>query len=254
MQEHRCRLLFTTWAPADTTSKDFGIEIRYEDIGSHDQTDPTAGWTAGDTFNYGLVNQPGQTLRDVANSSTNVDTNGVWVWSVQGGEIQVSGFIDDVDNGGTYTAAVSVYDIDAQPEWLDGGTASFSLLANDHGVFALDATTGLVTVPVGASLNLWKEAFKDGEASFIVQATATNGTQVKTADQDFVASIVDNKEDPVVRGTVDGNDADAIVDHDATSTTLTVYATSSALNNAADADLTTIDTINMSVATAGGYT
>ena len=238
-------------APADTTSKDFGIEIRYEDIGSHDQTDPTAGWTAGDTFNYGLVNQPGQTLRDVANSSTNVDTNGVWVWSVQGGEIQVSGFIDDVDNGGTYTAAVSVYDIDAQPEWLDGGTASFSLLANDHGVFALDATTGLVTVPVGASLNLWKEAFKDGEASFIVQATATNGTQVKTADQDFVASIVDNKEDPVVRGTVDGNDADAIVDHDATSTTLTVYATSSALNNAADADLTTIDTINMSVATAG---
>ena len=84
-----------------------------------------------------------------------------------------------------------------------------------------------------------------------MQATATNGTQVKTADQDFVASIVDNKEDPVVRGTVDGNDADAIVDHDATSTTLTVYATSSALNNAADADLTTIDTINMSVATAG---
>ncbi|MCL7466749.1 nidogen-like domain-containing protein, partial [Phaeovulum sp. NW3] len=237
-------------APADTTSQDFGIEIRYEDIGSHDQTNPTAGWTAGDSFNYGLVND-GQTLRDVANSSTNVDTNGVWVWSVEGGEIQVSGSIDDVDNGGAYAGAVDVYDIEVQSQWLDGGTAGFSLLANDHNVFALNAATGQVTVPVGASLNLWKEAFKDAEASFTVQVTATNGAQVKTADQDFVVDIADTKEDPVVRGTVDGNDADSIVDHDAASTTLTVYSTSSVLNNAQNSDITTISAVSMSVASAG---
>nr|WP_321513825.1 VCBS domain-containing protein [uncultured Pseudodesulfovibrio sp.] len=98
----------------DLGNGDFGIEYRYDDVSwqsGYDDSDPTAGWTAGDGSHFGLV--MGSGTGDFVNveDTSNVGQSGVYAWEVRDG--QVSGELHD------YTVAVG---------------ASGNVLANDSDV------------------------------------------------------------------------------------------------------------------------
>lgn len=157
-------------------STSFGMEIRYEEI-SQQYAGATAGWTAGDRVNFGLINPSKTNLYSIAGSSSNVGVAGVWAWQVEGGAIVSNAFLPDVGLTSTKdTAAITVRGITADPtRYLLGGEAA--------GQFTISSTgtnTAKITTIYGATFNLWKDAYVDMEATVTVTPRASDGTSGAT--------------------------------------------------------------------------
>ncbi len=155
--------------PAD---KNFGIEIRYEEV-SQQSASATAGWTAGDRVNFGLVNPSKTNLYTTATNGSNVGIAGVWAWQVNGGVVSSATFVPDVG----LTSPKDVLDISVR-----GVTASTYVLGGESASQFTIASTGnntaRVTSVANAKFNLWKDKYVDGVATLTVtprDATNTPG-------------------------------------------------------------------------------
>ena len=207
------------------TDKNFGIEIRYEEL-SQQNAGATAGWTAGDQVNYGLVNPTKTNLYSTATGSSNVGINGVWAWEVKDGEVSAPYYLPDV---GITTA------VDVATGTVRGATATaYSLsgeAADQFTIANLDNNTWKLSTIANARFNLWKEQYKDQVATVTV---VPNAGATKTLEIDIFANG-----DTVSRlGGAGG-------------TTLVVGATSADLNSAGNAELMTITTVTAGEAVAG---
>jgi RTX calcium-binding nonapeptide repeat (4 copies) len=142
--------------------KNFGIEIRYEEV-SQQSGSATAGWTAGDRVNFGLVNPSKTNLYSTATNGSNVGIAGVWAWQVNGGMVSSATFVPDVG----LTAAKDILDISVR-----GLTASTYVLggesASQFTIASTGANTARVTSIANAKFNLWKDKYVDGVATLTV--------------------------------------------------------------------------------------
>lgn len=210
------------------TSGDFGMEIRYEELSLQNST-ATAGWTAGNTVNYGLINTSGslvnnnayQDAGDLATAGTNVGVAGVWGWEVKGGAVGTSFYLPDIglttvtkiaDGTVTGVASVSGYT-------LSGEAANyFTATGTTSSPFTWELFTN-----ANDAFNLWKDAFIDGVAT--VTVVPTGATSSSTININLFRNT--NIAETVSRS---GNQ-------------LTVSATSTYLNGASDSDIETVTSI-----------
>ena len=214
----------------------FGIEIRYEEV-TLQNSNATAGWTAGDQLNYGLINN-GAVLSNVAEQSSNVGVNGVWAWEVRDGAVVAPYYVPDIG----ITTAKGVADLSFRNAT---GITGFTITGdgNGYGFTMGPATQSGVNMTARLSTianphwNLWKNAYMDGRATITI--TPVDGTN--TAPTTIHVDIVKNgAADPVTRsGAHTGTD------------TLTVAATSADLNTATDSELSGVTTVTAAAALAG---
>jgi Ca2+-binding RTX toxin-like protein len=210
----------------NVASQNFGMEIRYEEV-TQQYNDATAGWTAGDTLNYGLINTGNTVLSTIANSSSNVGINGVWAWEVNGGVVSAPYFVPDIGINTPVDIAAFTFR-NALPTGFtisgDGDGYGFTMTAATANGSNSTSTLKTISNPVW---NLWKEQYKDGEANLIVTPTGHANAVAKSID----IKIFNNGLDSVTR--VGG----------AAGTSLSVSATSIALNTASNSDISTITTV-----------
>jgi Ca2+-binding RTX toxin-like protein len=206
------------------SDKDFGIEIRYEEV-SLNTTSATAGWTAGNRTDYGLINPSGTNLHTTATSSSNVGVTGVWAWSVEGGNLPTSFLIRDIGSGDTPLANGTVSYMTVTSYSITGEAADQFTVTGGSG-----NTTFEIKTAVGSTFYLWKDALTDGVAD--ITLNASDGTS--TVNQSLDVKVFSSGLDPVTRSV----------------NTLTVTATSSALNAATNADIT-ITAVTAAGAAAG---
>lgn len=215
----------------------FGIEIRYEEV-TLDYVNATAGWTAGDQLNYGLINPDPTVLSSVAESSSNVGVNGVWAWEVRDGAVVAPYYVPDIG----ITTAQGVADLSFRNAT---GITGFTITGdgNGYGFTMGPATQSGVNMTARLSTianphwNLWKNAYMDGRATIII--TPMDGTNV-TETTIHVDIVKNGSADPVTRsGAHTGTD------------TLTVAATSTDLNAATDSELSGVTTVTAAAAVAG---
>ncbi|MBC3832222.1 hypothetical protein H8K33_11920 [Undibacterium amnicola] len=206
--------------------QNFGMEIRYEEV-TQQSAGATAGWTAGDQVNYGLIND-GSVLSTVATSASNVGVNGVWAWEVNGGVVAAPYFVPDIgiDASGVDVASLSFRN--AMPTGFtisgDGNGYGFEMAAAVANGANSTAVLNTIASPVW---NLWKEQYKDGVATITVTPTGAANAVATTLD----VNIFSNGLDTVTR--IGGEFG----------TTLQVTATSSSLNSASNTDISTITTV-----------
>ncbi|NDV18287.1 tandem-95 repeat protein [Pseudodesulfovibrio sp. JC047] len=99
----------------DLGNGDFGIEYRYDDVtwqSGYDDSDPTAGWTAGDGSHFGLV--MGSGTGDFVNveDTSNVGQSGVYAWEVRDGQIGAELHDYTVAVGATGNVLINDSDVD----------------------------------------------------------------------------------------------------------------------------------------------
>lgn len=156
---------------AGNSSQNFGMEIRYEEV-SLQSAAATAGWTAGDRVNFGLVNPSKSNLHTTAFSS-NVGINGVWAWGVSGGVVSTETFIPDVGlTAAKDTNSFSVRGMTADAYAISGEAASHFTVVNTGN------NTAKLTTIANAKFNLWKDQFVDGVASVTVTPSASGNPGV----------------------------------------------------------------------------
>jgi Ca2+-binding RTX toxin-like protein len=242
----------------------FSIEILYEDLNIQ-YNSANAGWTAGDAFNYGLVGDGiGGFELEQAVGTSNVGVNGVWAWNVEGGRISPAAtagyYLPDVDpaTGLDLSTSQVVAEITVQEGGPLGNDFTPSYTTNsaddDFGRFIITSKAGFGNVfevknAANAKWNIWKENYKDLTTQISVGASKVGGGGAYSAvTAEF--SVYDSGSDTVVRGDSDGSDDGDRIDHLASSSKLTVYATSTDLNNAQDSEISTITLVN--IATTSG--
>lgn len=229
-------------AGGDVAATDFGIEVRYEEIALQNAS-ASAGWTAGDTKNYGTI-QPGSLQNAVGTS--NIGINGVWAWEVTGGK--VSSVVNLPDVGLTTAKDVSTIAV----TWVTAGLVATSYTMGGEAASQFTAAiTGTnqakISTVANAQFNLWKDAYVDNVATVTVRPYTADSTPgwVDTIN----VALSDNNgaggPDPVTRT--------------AGSAILLVTATSTALNTATDGELvsatppagwTAITTVTVNTASA----
>ena len=224
-------------------SQNFGIEIRYEEV-TQQSSGATAGWTAGDKLNYGLVNAPvgniKTVLSTVAEQQSNVGTAGVWAWEVRGGAVVAPYYVPDIG----ISTAVNVASLDFRN---NSGITSFAI-TGDGGGYGFTATKvsetagntkAMLSTIANPHWNLWKNDYMDGKANITV--TSMGGSNPGASVKLSVDIVKNGTVDPVTR-TINGG-----IDDDV----LTVAATSNDLNTAGDAELSGVATVTAATAVAG---
>jgi Ca2+-binding RTX toxin-like protein len=200
-----------------TSAGDFGIEIRYEDVSLQYAT-ATAGWTAGDTINYQLIN-PGSSNLHTAAFGSNVGQNGLWAWEVSGGTVSAPYYVPDVDiTTPVQVARVTFPGVTSTQPTIAGTDGSNGFVVGSPtdqmgGQYAILSTTA------NARWNLWKDRYVDGIASIRLSAGGVS--------TDIDVQINNTGHDPVTR----------------TGNTLQVSATSAELNAATNSDIATVSVI-----------
>jgi Ca2+-binding RTX toxin-like protein len=192
------------------SDKDFGIEIRYEEVALQ-SSGATAGWTAGNGVDYGLVNPSKTNLHSIAPDNSNVGIAGVWAWTVEGGTLPTSFLILDVGSGNQKIASGAVSGFTPTAYSVTGEFADQFSISGSGTSFEAQTISG-------STFYLWKEVLVDGIATIFLNATAAGSSANKSIDVNINSSTLD----PVSRS----------------GSTLTVTATSSALNAATDGDIT----------------
>jgi Ca2+-binding RTX toxin-like protein len=222
-------------------SRDFSIEIRYEDV-NYQRNTATAGWTAGDRTNYQLVDNDTTAGYDLLNAvnNSNIGVAGVWAWNVVGGVISSKYWLPDVDpqgTGSTGEPSTQVVNADLQSGLANINLYRFYLSGDDGGRFTVDSVSGIVSSVANAKWNLWKEDYKDSLTQVSVYGAYDNGgTTTRSNDKEFLIDIYESGSDPVKR-----------INDTSLSIGGSVYLTD--LNDAADSDLLTVTSI--SAANAG---
>jgi Ca2+-binding RTX toxin-like protein len=222
-------------------SRDFSIEIRYEDV-NYQYSNATAGWTAGDRTNYQLVDNDATAGYSLLNavSNSNIGVAGVWAWNVVGGVISSKYWLPDVDpqgTGSTGEPVTQVVNADLQSGLANLSLYRFYLSGDDGGRFTVDSVSGIVSSVADAKWNLWKEDYKDNLTQVSVYGAYTSGSSTtRTNDKEFTIDLYESGKDPVKR-----------INDTALSIGGSVYLTD--LNDAADTDLLTVTSI--SAANAG---
>lgn len=213
----------------------FGIEIRYEEV-TQQSPSATAGWTAGDQLNYGLIND-GTTLSTVAEQSSNVGVNGVWAWEVRDGAVVAPYYVPDIG----ITTTTPVADLSFRNTT---GITGFTITGDGNGYgFTMGAATqsgvnmtARLSTIANPHWNLWKNDYMDGRITLNITPQGSATAIATTIDVD----IVDTEDDPVIRtGAHTGTDI------------LTVSATSADLNAAGNAELSGVATVTAAAAAAG---
>ncbi|WP_430463558.1 nidogen-like domain-containing protein [Tabrizicola sp.] len=163
--------------------KNFGIEIRYEEI-TQQNSGATAGWTAGDLTNFGLINPSKNNLWQTALGGSNVGINGVWAWEVFGGKVSTKTFLPDVVNAARDVQSVSVRGLLAD-SYVLGGEAASQFTVSSSGT-----NQAVVRTIDGAAFNLWKDAYVDRVATLTV--TPKEGTafgETETINIDLIQNL-----------------------------------------------------------------
>ena len=211
--------------------QNFGMEIRYEEV-TQQSPGATAGWTAGDKVNYGLVND-GVVLSTIATSTSNIGVNGVWAWEVNGGVVSAPYFVPDIGIGAGGVDVANLSFRNALPTGFnitgDGNGYGFEMTAAVANGVNSSAVLNTIASP---HWNLWKEQYKDGVATITVTPTGDGNGAPVTMD----INIFNDGLDTVTR--VGGEFG----------TSLQVTATSSDLNTASNSDITTITTVQATAA------
>ncbi len=205
-----------------TNAGDFGIEIRYEDL-SQQYASATAGWTAGDSVNYSLINTSNNLYQ--AAFGSNVGINGVWGWDVKDGTVEAPYFVPDIGIG---VGANAGY-VDVAKFTFPGVTSTTPTIGGADGSYGFQmlpyvngtgGETAILQSTAAPRWNLWKDRYVDGYANITISAAGSSKT--------VAINIVNTGNDTVSR----------------TGSTLVVSATSSDLNNATESDIATVTTVS----------
>ncbi len=187
----------------------FAIEIRYANIcwgaGDPGGSLPTAGWTAGDKTNYGVVTGSGTAdFLNVENYS-NIDQAGVFAWLVRGGEITpFDAGIYEHSPGGTIAARLTATDPDTPSSQL-----TLSIKNDPSGKFEMVKNGDYYDVRLKSGASIDYETTPDHQYVITVQAQDPEGN---TFEEEIPIQIFDINETPEIIGeaSVTGNEDSAI--------------------------------------------